>query len=179
MYLEQESLSTDAQAMEGRTEAQQHVLTPPWLRALGAKMQQRTASLARSIARLPGKTKIYRLSAQRAYGTIPFGIIVGVTVGAVAFGFWWRSIAAGVFACSVLFLVAGIYEAMERIVEAVPRREGSSTAGAEPDYAPARTESDSLVAIGRLKSWVANETSPTEEDVKQSCAVLLKLVPPK
>jgi len=185
MYLEQESLSTDAQAMEGRTEAQQHVLTPPWLRALGAKMQQRTASLARSIVRLPGKTKIYRLSAQRAYGTIPFGIIVGVTGGAVAFGFWWKSIAAGVFACSVLFLLAGIYEAMERIVEAVPRREdGNSTVGADPDYAPARTESsyrniDTLVAIGRLKSWVTNETSPTEEDVKQSCAVLLKLVPPK
>ena len=184
MFLEQESLSTDAQAMDGRTEVQKHVLTPPWLRALGAKMQQRTASLARSIARLPGKTKMYRLSAQRAYGTIPFGIIVGVTVGAVAFGFWWRSIAAGVFACSVLFLLAGIYEAMERIVEAVPRREGNSTAGADPDYAPATTESsyrnlDTLVAIGRLKSWVANETSPTEEDVKQSCAVLLELVSPK
>ena len=184
MYSKNESLSTDVPTMDGGGEVQKQALTSAWLRILGAKTQQRTASLVRSIVRLPGKTKISRLSAQRAYGTIPVGIIVGVTVGAVAFGFWWKSIAAGVFACSVLFLLAGIYEAMERIVEAVPRREGNSTAGADPDYAPARTESgyrnsDTLVAIGRLKSWVANETSPTEEDVKQSCAILLELVPPK
>ena len=181
MYSENESLSTDVEAIDAGTEVRKQVLTPVWLRSLGAKAQQRTASLVSSIVRLPGKTKIFHLSAQRAHHTIP---LVGVIMGTIAFGFWWKSIAAGLFACSGLFLLAGIYKAVERIGGPVQRWEPESTADGERfSDVPARDSShkdiDTLAAIERLKSWVANETSPTEEDVKSSCTVLLELLPPK
>ena len=39
-----------------------------------------------------------------------------VLTGAVAFGFWWDSLSAGLFACFALFFLAGIHRALRHIV---------------------------------------------------------------
>jgi hypothetical protein len=108
----------------------------------------------------------------------------GIMMGAVAFGLWWSSFAAGVFACIALFFLAGIYKATGRIFAVVLRWECERMAGTGITWdASAADQShrniETLAAIENLQSWVANETSPTEENVKASCAVLLESVAPR
>jgi hypothetical protein len=107
---------------------------------------------------------------------------IGTIVGAVAFGLWWNSFGAGLFACFALFFLAGIYKATGRILAAVLRWERDRMAGARLDLGASATADrshrnvETLAAIEHLQSWLANETSPTEENVKASCAVLLESV---
>jgi len=141
------------------------------IRSLAAKTQLWTGSLVNRVTSLPRGTNISQ----------PLGIIIGTA----AFGFWWHSIAAGLFACCGLFFLAGIYKATERIVGVVlswerdrmvgpnPNRDASTSA--EPSHGNTEALSG---AIDRLKPWVADEVPLTEENVKASCAVLLEFVAP-
>jgi len=166
--------------MEGAIQAPKHIVAPLRIRSLAAKLRQWTVSLANWGVSLFGKVKISCPVAWRANDIIPS---VGVIMGAVAFGFWWSSLAAGLFACFGLFFLVGIYKATGRIVAAVLRWEGDRVTGtADWDAALANQSHrniETVAAIQNLQSWVANETSPTEEDVKASCAVLLQSVAPR
>jgi len=163
--------------MDGAMRVERGMFSPPRIRSLVAKVRQRILPLANRAARWYGNIKISRPSAGLASDLIP---PVGIIVGAVAFGFWWSSLAAGLFACFGLFFLAGIYKATGRIVAAVLRWEGDRVAGTADWDAALGDQShrsvEAVAAIEKLKSWVANETSPTEEDVKASCAVLLQSV---
>jgi|SRR5271169_647264 len=152
------------------------------IRSLAAKTQLWTGSLVNRVTGLPRGTNISHLPAQRAHDMIP---PLGIIIGTAAFGFWWHSIAAGLFACCGLFFLAGIYKATERIVGVVlswerdrmvgpnPNRDASTSA--EPSHGNIEALSG---AIDRLKPWVADEVPLTEENVKASCAVLLEFVAP-
>lgn len=153
------------------------------IRSLAAKTQLWTGSLVNRVTGLPRGTNISHLPAQRAHDMIP---PLGIIIGTAAFGFWWHSIAAGLFACCGLFFLAGIYKATERIVGVVlswerdrmvgpnPNRDASTSA--EPSHGNIEALSG---AIDRLKPWVADEVPLTEENVKASCAVLLEFVAPR
>ena len=165
--------------MDGAIQVQKHVLAPLRIRSLAVKMRRWTVSLANRVVSLSGRTKFFRPFARRANDMIPaFGIIIG----AVAFGLWWSSFAAGLFACFGLFFLAGIYKATGRILVAVLRWERDRMAGTSLDLDASATAGrshrnvETLAAIEHLQSWLANETSPTEENVKASCAVLLESV---
>jgi len=168
--------------MDGTIQVQKHIMAPLRIHLLLAKMRQRAVSLVNRAVSLSGKTKISHLSAWRANDMIP---PVGIIMGAVAFGFWWSSFAAGLFACIGLFFLAGTYKATGRIVAVVLRRECDRLAGtrdnwdASPMADQSHRNTETLAAIEHLQSWLANETSPTEENVKASCAVLLESVAPR
>src|SRR2546429_8515575 len=80
-----------------------------WISPLASKMQGRIASLAKK----PRKAMVLDLSANWIHDTI---LAVAVLTGAIAFGFWWDSFSAGLFACFALFFLAGIYGALRHIV---------------------------------------------------------------
>jgi hypothetical protein len=165
--------------MEGAIHVQKHILAPLRIRSLVTKMRQWTVSAVSRVVSLSGKIKITYLSARRANDLIP---PVGTIVGAVAFGLWWKSFGAGLFACFALFFLAGVYKATGRIVAAVLRWERDRMAGTRLDLDASATadrshrDVETRAAIEHLQSWLANETSPTEENVKASCAVLLESV---
>ena len=153
------------------------------IRSLAAKTQLWTGSLVNKVTGLPRGTNISHLPAQRAHDMIP---PLGIIIGAVAFGFWWHSIQAGLFACCGLFFLAGIYKATERIVGVVLSWERDRMVGPNPNRdastsaEPSHGNIDALSgAIDRLKPWVADEVPLTEENVKASCAVLLEFVAPR
>src|SRR5437016_3841834 len=75
-----------------------------WISPLASKMQCRIASLAKK----PKKAMVLDLSANWIHDTI---LAVAVLTGAVAFGFWWDSLSAGLFAGFALFFLAGIHRA--------------------------------------------------------------------
>jgi len=166
--------------MDGAMQVERGIFSPLRIRSLVAKVRQRVLPLVNRAGSWYRKIKSSRPSAGLASDLIP---PVGIIVGAVAFGLWWSNLAAGLFACFGLFFLAGIYKATGRIVAAVLRWEGDRVAGtADWDAAladPSRRSVEAVAAIQNLKSWVANETSPTEEDVKASCAVLLQSVAPR
>src|SRR5713226_5981830 len=80
-----------------------------WISPLASQMQRRIASLAKK----PKKAMVLDLSAHWIHDTI---LAVGVLTGAVAFGFWWDSLSAGLFAGFALFFLAGIHRALRHIV---------------------------------------------------------------
>ena len=156
---------------------------PPSVGSLANNVQSRISTFAtkmqRWIASLVKKVKkdmVANLSANRIHDTIPPVAIIG---GAVAFGFWWDSISAGLFACFVLFLLAGIYKALRQIVETL-RREPDRIFAANPNWNISRIAERSepnfeinAKAIEHLLPWVKDETSLTEESAKAYCSVLL------
>ena len=153
------------------------------IRSLAAKTHLWSGALVKRVVSLPGRANISHLSAQRAHDMIP---PLGIIIGTVAFGFWWHSIQAGLFACCGLFFLAGVYKATERIVGAVLRWERDRMAGPSPDRdastsaEPSHEDIDALCgAIDRLQPWVADEVALTEETAKASCAVLLESVAPR
>ncbi len=122
------------------------------------------------------KDMIANLSANWIHDTIPSVAVIG---GAVAFGFWWDSISAGLFACFALFLLAGIYKALRQIVVTL-RREPERIFAANPNWNISRIAERSepnfeisTEAIDHLLPWVKDETSLTEESAKAYCSVLL------
>jgi len=167
--------------MDEAIQVQKHILVLLRVRSLVAQMRRRTVSSLNWLVSLSGKAKVSRPLVRRANDMIPS---VGIIVGAVAFGFWWSSFAAGLFACLVLFFLAGIYKTTGRIVAAVLTWECERMAGTAVNWEASamadqsHRNTETIDAIERLQSWVANETSPTEEDVKASCAVLLESVTP-
>ena len=160
-----------------------HIRIRPSVSSLATNIQGRMSPLAtkmqRWIAALVKKAKkgmIANLSAHWIRNAIPFGAVLG---GAVAFGFWQNSISAGLFACVVLFLLAGIYKALRQIV-ATLRREPDRIFAANPNWniskIAERSEPNFEInakAIEHLQPWVKDETSLTEESAKAYCSVLL------
>ena len=122
------------------------------------------------------KDMVADLSASWIQNAIPPVAVIG---GAVAFGFWWDSINAGLFVCFALFLLAGIYKALRQIV-ATLRREPDRIFAANPNWNISRIAERSepnfeinAKAIEHLLPWVKDETSLTEESAKAYCSVLL------
>ena len=152
--------------MERAIRLEKHVLIPLRIRSLMTNMRQRILSGVNWLVSLSGKAKTLYPSARRVNDMIPHA---GIVVGALAFGIWWNSFAAGLFACIILFFLAGIYKATARRVPA-------GTKGARSTADRSQSNTETLAAIENLRSWVANETSPTEESAKASCAVLLEAV---
>src|SRR5437773_8362574 len=80
-----------------------------WIRPLATQMQLRIASLVKKAK----EAMVLDLSADWIHDTIP---PAAVLAGAAAFGFWWGSISAGLFACFALFFLAGIYKGQRQLV---------------------------------------------------------------
>ena len=143
-----------------------------WISPLATKMQQSIASLIKKAK----KAVVLDLSANLMHDTIP---PIAVLVGAAAFGFWWSSISAGLFACFALFFLAGIYKTLRQIV-ATLRWEHDRMIAANSNWNTStiseRSEPNfevSASAIEHLRPWVKDETSLTEENAKAYCSVLL------
>ena|SRR2546425_7924280 len=143
-----------------------------WVKPLATQMQLRIASLVKKAK----EAMVLDLSANWIHNVIP---PIAVLAGAAAFGFWWSSVSAGLFACFALFFLAAIYKALRQIVVTL-RWERDHTIGANPNANTSSTGEGSersfevnTRAIEHLRPWVEDETSLTEERAKACCAVLL------
>jgi len=109
---------------------------------------------------------------------------LGILIGAVTFGLWWRSFEAGLFAAISLSFLAGIYRNSERTLAAVrqwenktPAEEIEAPAEAPVITPPVPEDSEAVKeAVQYLQPWLANEVSLTEEGVRDRCAVLVDSV---
>ncbi len=94
---------------------------------------------------------------------------IAVLAGAAAFGFWWSSISAGLFACFALFFLAGIYKALQQIVTTLRWERDRIIAENSIQNASGTIErSERNLEIGtraieHLRPWVRGETSLTED----------------
>src|SRR5712692_9246125 len=146
-----------------------------WISPLATRLQLMQRWIASLIKRAK-KAMASNLSANWLYDTIP---PVAVLAGAAAFGFWWGTISAGLFACLALFFLAGIYKALRQIVATLRWERDRVIAGNSNWNASStveRSERNSDVgarAIEHLRPWVEDETSLTEERAKAYCSVLL------
>src|SRR5438874_6434225 len=140
-----------------------------WIRPLATQMQLRIASLVKK-----KEAMVLDLSANWIHNVIP---PAAVLAGAAAFGFWWGSISAGLFACFALFFLAAIYKALQQIVSILHwERDCKLSENSNGSSITMRSEQDfevSARAIEHLRPWVEDETSLTEERAKACCAVLL------
>jgi hypothetical protein len=143
-----------------------------WIKPLATQMQLRIASLAKKA----NEAMVLDLSANGIHNVIP---PIAVLAGAAAFGFWWSSVSAGLFACFALFFLAAIYKALRQIVVTL-RWERDHTIAANPNANTSSTGEGSersfevnARAIEHLRPWVEDESSLTEERAKACCAVLL------
>ena len=126
------------------------------------------------MAKKAKKAIVFDLSATWIHNVIP---PVAVLAGAAAFGFWWGSISAGLFACFALSFLAAIYKALRQIVSILHwERDCKLSENSNGSSIAMRSEQDfevSARAIEHLRPWVEDETSLTEERAKACCAVLL------
>ena len=143
-----------------------------WIRPFASRVQQWITSMAKKAK----KAMVFDLSAKWTHHTLP---PVAVLAGAIAFGCWWNSINAGLFACFALFFLAAIYKALQQIVVTL-RWERDHTIAANPNANTSSTGEGSersfevnARAIEHLRPWVEDEASLTEERAKACCAVLL------
>ena len=142
------------------------------VRRLATTMQRWITSLVKKAK----KAMAFDRSAHWIHDTIP---PAAVLAGAAAFGFWWDSISAGLFACFALFFMAGIYKALRQIAATLRwERERMIAANSNWNTSSAAERSEpnlevSARAIEHLLPWVKDETSLTEESAKAYCSVLL------
>jgi hypothetical protein len=139
---------------------------------LVTKIQPRITSLVKKANR----AMVFDRSARWVHDTIP---AAAVLAGAAAFGFWWDSVSAGLFACFALFLLAGIYTGLRHLV-ATLRWEHDRIIAANSNWNTSGTVERSernfevgAKAIEHLRPWVEDETALTEERAKAYCSVLL------
>jgi hypothetical protein len=141
-----------------------------WLRSLAAKMWQQAHPNIK-VASLLKKAK------PQQSDLIP---TLAILMGMAALGFWQQSFAAALFAGVGLFLLAGIYNNTERMLAVLrPSEDGPHFRAVNASTLAEPTTEDSGAlnqAIGCLRPWLANEVSLTEENAKESCAVLLESV---
>jgi hypothetical protein len=142
------------------------------IRRLAAKMQRWITSLVRKAK----KAMVFDRSAHWIHDTIP---PTAVLAGAAAFGFWWDSVSAALFACFALFFLAGIYKGLRQLV-ATLRWEHDRIIAANSNWNTSGTVERSernfevgAKAIEHLRPWVEDETALTEESAKAYCSVLL------
>ena len=102
---------------------------------------------------------------------------IAIPAGAIACGLWLNSVAAGLFGLVLLFLLWRIGTSLERIIgflrtqppaalSGAWRATGAETAGQRNIYISAK-------AMQRLRPWVEDESTLTEESAKAYCSVLL------
>ena len=139
---------------------------------LAAKMQRWITSLVKKAK----KAMVFDRSAHWIHDTIP---PAAVLAGAAAFGFWWDSVSAGLFACFALFFLAGIYKGLRQLV-ATLRWEHGRIIAANSNWNTSGTVERSernfevgVKAMEHLRPWVEDETALTEERAKAYCSVLL------
>jgi len=141
-----------------------------WIRPFATRVQQWITSMAKKAK----KAIVFDLSATWIHNVIP---PVAVLAGAAAFGFWWGSTSAGLFACFALSFLAAIYKALRQIVSILHwERDCKLSENSNGSSITMRSEQDfevSARAIEHLRPWVEDETSLTEERAKACCAVLL------
>ena len=102
---------------------------------------------------------------------------IGIIAGATAAGLWLNSSAAGLFALIVLFLLASIDRWLQRIAD-VLRMQSSAALQASWPTSKTKTSNErslyiSSKAMERLRPWVEDQSTLTEESAKAYCSVLL------
>jgi len=126
-----------------------------WIRPFATRVQQWITSMAKKAK----KAIVFDLSATWIHNVIP---PVAVLAGAAAFGFWWGSISAGLFACFALSFLAAIYKALRQIVSILHWERDCKLSENSNGYSIAmRSERDfevSARAIEHLGPWVADVT---------------------
>src|SRR5438552_19095666 len=141
-----------------------------WIRPFATRVQQWITSMAKKAK----KAIVFDLSATWIHNVIP---PVAVLAGATAFGFWWGSISAGLFACFALSFLAAIYKALRQIVSILHwERDCKPSENSNGSSIAMRSEQDyevSARAIEHLQPWVGDETSLTKVRAKAWCAVRL------
>src|SRR5438552_1038624 len=143
-----------------------------WIRPPATQMQRWISSLVKTAK----AAMVFDLSANWIHDAIP---PVAVLAGGAAFGFWWGSISAGLFACFALFFLAAIYKVLRQIVVTLRwERDRNIAANSNVNTSSIGERSErsfevNARAIEHLRPWVEGETSLTEERAKACCAVLL------
>jgi hypothetical protein len=102
--------------------------------------------------------------------------LIGIIAGAAACALWLNNTAAGVFALILLFLLSNIGRSLQHIAGLLrtqsaaalhPAWRAPSVDGPQPNiYISAK-------AMERLRPWVEDESTLTEESAKAYCSVLL------
>jgi hypothetical protein len=117
---------------------------------------------------------VRRLSPQSVRKALPLTAIIA---GAAAAALWLNSIAAGVFVLILLFLLSNIGRSLQHIVGLLRTQ---SAAALHPAWRAPSVEGPnqhniyiSVKAMERLRPWVDDESSLTEESAKAYCSVLL------
>ena len=135
----------------------------------------RFLSLAQRIRRLLKNASVKRhLSRQWVRKALPF---VGIVAGAAGCALWLNSTAAGVFAFILLFLLSNIGRSLQHIAGLLRTQSAGTLHPAS--RAPSVEGPDqhniyiSAKAMERLRPWVEDEGSLTEESAKAYCSVLL------
>ncbi len=143
---------------------------------LAAKMQRWITSLVKKAK----KAIVFDRSAHWIHDTIP---PAAVLAGAAAFGFWWDSVSAGLFACFALFFLAGIYKGLRQLV-ATLRWEHDRIIAANSNWNTSGTVERSernfevgVKAMEHLRPWVEDETALTEERAKAARFFSIRLQP--
>ncbi len=114
------------------------------------------------------------LSRQSVRKALPLTAIIA---GSAACALWLNSIAAGVFALILLFLLSNIGRSLQHIAGLLRTQ---SAAALHPAWRAPSVEGPtqpniyiSAKAMERLRPWVEDEGSLTEESAKAYCSVLL------
>lgn len=130
-------------------------------------------SLEQRIRRLLKNTGVKRpLSRQWVRKGLP---LIGVIVGAAGCALWSNSTAAGVFAFILLFLLSNIGKSLQHIAGLLRTQSGGTlhSASRAPEGPNQHNIYISAKAMERLRPWVEDEGSLTEESAKAYCSVLL------
>ncbi|HKW65942.1 MAG TPA: hypothetical protein VJP04_01555 [Terriglobales bacterium] len=114
------------------------------------------------------------LSRQSVRKALP---LIGIIAGAAACALWLNSTAAGVFALILLFLLANIGRSLQHIAGLLRAQSAGTlhTAWRPPSVEGPNQHNIyiSAKAMERLRPWVEDESSLTEESAKAYCSVLL------
>jgi hypothetical protein len=153
------------------------------LKQVWQRMMSLPAKVGRSLRPLLVKFAgfVKQASSQPVRSRIPF---LGIVIGAVTFGLWWRSFEATLFAGISLSFLAGIYRNSKRALAAIRQLETKvplEEVEARPEplviTQPVPEDSEAVKeAVQYLQPWLANEVSLTEEGVRDRCAVLVDSV---
>lgn len=129
--------------------------------------------LEQRIRRLLKNTGVKRhLSRQWVRKALP---LMGIIAGAAGCALWVNSTAAGVFAFILLFLLSNVGRSLQHIAGLLRTQSGGTLYSAS--RAPEATNQPNIYisakAMERLRPWVEDQSSLTEESAKAYCSVLL------
>lgn len=132
------------------------------------RLQERTTRLLKNL-----KIRRY-LARQSVRELLPQ---IAIVAGATAFGLWVNSGAAGLFGLVLLFLLWEIGRSVERLAGVLRTQPPAAlSAGWRANGTEATSQRSiyiSAKAMDRLRPWVEDESTLTEESAKAYCSVLL------